>query len=404
MPTRTTPTLTGYLRRLDAGQSLSWADLDPWLDGDEASFAKEGKKLRRGLERKGITIVNLSPNDEQDCYESYGYHAQGSLRADGVAPYEKELGRLPRLNRTGEFRFARRYAFYRSWVGDLLSQQGFEGDRVKQMLIHEDVGNIDWPSRCSASAQQEIRRRLAELMELRNAFLHGTLYIVMTAVHKYRGRGIDTLDLVQEGNVSLYQALEGFDYTRDVRFKTYAEYWVNQAFLKILYNGVRTVRVPVWVQKALKKIRDLQTEIRQKEGREASPDELGAQLDMPGQKVKELIETQRYAISIDAEIGGDEDASRVGDLLHDEDAAPVHEQIEDLPLAERLQEVLADLGERERMILELRFGLGGQEPQTLSEVGKLLKVSAERVRQLQEAALKRLKMPKSKARLEPFMA
>ena len=98
----------------------------------------------------------------------------------------------------------------------------------------------------------------------------------MGAVHKYRGRGIDTLDLVQEGNVSLYQALEGFDWTRDVRFKTYAEYWVNQAFLKILYNGVRTVRVPVWVQKALKKIRDLQTDFRQSKGREASPDELGA--------------------------------------------------------------------------------------------------------------------------------
>ncbi len=403
-PVPKAPTLIGFLRCLAPAEQLSWSDLDPWLDGDEAQFAKDAKRLRRGLDRKDVRITGLQPGQEPDCYESGRYSSQGTLRSDGVGSYEKEIGRLPRLGRSGEFRFARRYSFFRQWVGELLTEQGFAEDRIKQMLTHEDLGEIDWPKGCAKPVQDRIRRRLAELLELRNAFLHGTLYIVMGAVHKYRGRGIDTPDLVQEGNVSLYQALEGFDWARDVRFKTYAEYWVNQAFLKILYNSVRTVRVPVWVQKTLKKIRDLQADFRQSKGREASPDELGALLDIPGPKVKRLLETQRYAISIEAELGGGEDGTCVGDLLSNEDEPGVPEQIVDVPLRERIAEVLEELNERERRILELRFGLDGKEPKTLSEVGKLLKVSAERIRQLQEAALRRLKMSKSRDRLDPFMA
>ncbi len=308
-----TPTLIAFLRRLRPGTGLTWADLDAYLDGSEQSFAKDCRRLWRGLDRKGIRILPLSPGDERDerCYDGY-YHSQSSLRSDGMQAYERELGRLPRLSRIGEFRFARRYSFYRSWLDEVLGDCGFDEPRVKEILLKEDLDKIEWPAKATRKPEriEHAKQRLTELTELRNVYLHGVLYIVMSAVHKYRGRGIETPDLIQEGNVSLYQAFEGFDWRRDVRFKTYAEYWVNQAFLKILYNSVRTVRVPVWVQKALKKIKDLQARVAIAEGRELSNAEIGKELDLPEDKVKDLIATQRYAVSIDAEIGGGEEAGR----------------------------------------------------------------------------------------------
>ena len=201
--------------------------------------------------------------------------------------------------------------------------------------------------------------------------------------------------------MSLFQAIEGFDWRRSVRFKTYAEYWVNQAFLKILYNNVRTVRVPVWVQKQLKKIKDLQKTAMQSRGRPLSAQELGEKLGIPTERVEKLLETKRFAVSLDAKIN-DEEGGRVGDLIEDERILPVEDRVVDIPLRDRLDEVLQELPERERLILNLRYGLDGKSPKTLIEIGEILKVSAERVRQLQEAALKRMKLPRMKKRLQSF--
>ena len=224
----------------------------------------------------------------------------------------------------------------------------------------------------------------------------------MHAVHKSRSLGIDTSDLIQEGNISLFQAIEGFDWRRSVRFKTYAEYWVNQAFLKMLYNHVRTVRVPVWVQKILKKIKDIQAKAVIQTGEELSLEEVGKRLDIPASKVRDLLQTQRYALSLDQELGNEDEGVRMVDIIEDRQALPIPEQVVDVKLSERLGEVMEGLPERERQILELRYGLGGRTPKTLREIGDLLKVSAERVRQLQEVALRKLKLPRIQKRLQPF--
>jgi RNA polymerase sigma factor (sigma-70 family) len=303
---------------------------------------------------------------------------------------------------------ARRYAFAKARLGHALRQAAIPESVVADVISGvraTSAGFEAWDLRrhpgCTAAKLRRIRRSYDELEELRNRYIEGALYLVLKSVHRFAGLGIDSADLVQEGNASLFQAVEGFDWTRDVRFKTYAEYWINQAFLKMLYNNVRTVRIPVWVQKALKKINTLRNRARHATGEELTSEQIGSALGMSAEKVDELLRTNRYAVSIDADLPG-EDGGRIGDLLADGESRAVTELVEDVSLNERLSEVMADLPEREKLILTLRFGLGGREPYTLAQVGELLDVSAERIRQLQEAALRRLQIPRKLRRLETF--
>lgn len=394
-------TWSQFLKGLKRGATLTWRELDPWIDGDAASFSKDVKRLMKALDRHEVGVLR-GASQEAEYDAPYVFHH--GLRGDGAQRYEQELEQLPRLSRVGEFRMARRYEFLRARMAQAFTAIGFADEQVREILLHGLEG-IEWPSKAKRAPKKRefALARLSEVEDLRNAFFEGSLYLVMKGVHKYRKLGIDTLDLVQEGNVSLFQAAEGFDWRRDVRFKTYAEYWINQAFLKMLYNNTRTVRVPVWVQKALKKIKDLQAQAVHKTGRELSASEVGKQLDMPASKVESLLRTQRYSVSLDAEIGGEEGAATMSEMLVDKETRPVHEQVVDVALPDRLAEILDALPERERTILQLRFGLGGKPPMTLSMVGEVLGVSAERVRQLQETALRRLKLPKTRERLAQFV-
>ena len=233
-------------------------------------------------------------------------------------------------------------------------------------------------------------------------YVEGSLYLVLSTVYRYSRLGVDTADLIQEGNASLFQAIEGFDWRRDVRFKTYAAYWVHQAILKVLYNSSRTVRIPIWVQKTLRKIHRLQEQANL-EGRPLTSEEIGARLDMTADRVDNLLQVRRHAVSLDAEFRGGEDGSSLGQLLSDEDQEPVPDQIQEGNLGERLDEVISDLPDREQIILRRRFGLGGTEPETLGDIAVDLGITAERVRQLQNAALHRLKRPRSMDRLKVFV-
>lgn len=383
------------------GATVTWAELDAWIDGDADAFPKQLRRLVKLLDKYELAVAPGAARPEE-FDTPYQFHH--SLRADGALSYERELELLPRLSRIGEFRMARRYEFLRHRMQLAWARVGYDDAALREVLLHGvDAAPLPTKAKRSPAKMREALARLREVEELRNAFFEGSLYLVMKGVHKYRKLGIDTLDLVQEGNISLFQAAEGFDWRRDVRFKTYAEYWINQAFLKMLYNNVRTVRVPVWVQKTLKKIKDLQAEAVNKSGRELSSSEVGRKLDMPAEKVESLLKTQRYAVSLDAEVGGEDGNATVSDLLVDASVRPVHEQVVDVALPDRMAEVLTGLPERERTILELRFGLGGKEPMTLFEVGEILGVSAERVRQLQEGAIQRLKLPKTRERLRQFV-
>jgi DNA-directed RNA polymerase sigma subunit (sigma70/sigma32) len=237
--------------------------------------------------------------------------------------------------------------------------------------------------------------------ELRNLYVEGSLSIVLSTVNRYRGLGVDTADLIQEGNASLFQAIDGFDWRRDVRFRTYAQYWVHQAVLKMLYNSSRTVRVPIWVQKILGKIRRAQEEGR-RAGRELTHAEIAQRIGVSEERVDWVLSTRRYAVSLDAEIAGTDGASLV-QMLPDETLEPIPESIPPGDLREVLAEVMADLPDREQRILRRRFGLDGRDPQTLSEIADDLGITAERVRQLQNAAIGRIKRPGKLRQLQAFV-
>ena len=299
---------------------------------------------------------------------------------------------------------ARRHEFLRTLVLQGLGAAGFDEQGAEEFVgrpareVVAELRSRRAPRSVDLSWLEQI---VGQYEELRNLYVEGALYIVLSTVNRYRGLGVDTADLIQEGNASLFQAIDGFDWRRDVRFRTYAQYWVHQAVLKMLYNSSRTVRVPIWVQKVLGKIRRAQ-EAGRREGRELTHEELGARLGIPAERVQWVLSTRRYAVSLDAETSVGEGGT-LAQALPDTSLVPIPESIPAGDLRQELDEVMADLPPRERGILRRRFGLDGGEPETLGEIAVDLGITAERVRQLQNAALGRIKKPSKLRRLQAFV-
>jgi len=383
---------------LVAGKAVEVPELDRALNVPAEEFQKAVLKTARELRKAGVT-VNVA-----------GYRAQMAVAAKPTGGldlpdvrgsfYHTELRRFPAMDREEEFRMARRYEFLRTVVE-------LELERLSIRDAHDLAGrpasellatvSVTVPER----SQAWLRKAVGQLEELRTLYVEGALHVVLTTVNRYRGLGVDAADLIQEGNASLFQAIEGFDWRRDVRFRTYAQYWVHQAVLKMLYNSARTVRIPIWVQKVLGKIRKLQDEGR-RSGREYSHAEIGERLGLSADKVAWVLGTKRYAVSIDAELSGDEGGS-LAQLLPDESLVSVPDSVPEGDLRESLTEAMQDLPERERLILRRRFGLDGKEPATLGEIASRMGITAERVRQLQNAALGRMKKPAKLQRLRAFV-
>lgn len=388
--------------KLDRGQLVELEQLDSMLDVETDRFAATAARLAREFARSGA-LLNLP-----------GYRERRLLTATPAviadlpdvrgSHYQADLRRVPSMDREEEFRMARRHEFLVRLVESHFVALGLSAAEAKAAA--------HLPAKAAQErAQQQPARRgfdlvwfqrmLGQFEDLRNLYVEGALYIVLGTVNRYRGLGVDTADLIQEGNASLFQAIDGFDWRRDVRFRTYAQYWVHQAVLKMLYNSARTVRVPIWVQKVLGKIRRAQDAGR-REGRELSHAEIGARIGVSAEKVGWVLATRRYAVSLDAEIGN-EDGSSLAQLLPDESLVPVPESIPAGDLREVLDGALADLPEREQRILRRRYGLDGKDPQTLGEIAQELGITAERVRQLQNAALGRMKKPGKLRQLQAFV-
>ncbi len=392
------------VRRL--GSSLALSELDEQLDVPTDRFVRSIERLAKAMlaRRTGVTVppalhTAVGGIDKRTLWPSF---------------YDAQIQRLPRLERADEFAMARRYEFLKLRVRRALEAAGVEAqaavDAVSppRPLVAAEIERL--PRRRRLSLAGEAARRAAigyaeqavrELHELRNLYVEGSLYMVLVTVQRYRGLGVDVVDLVQEGNASLFQAIEGFDWRRDVRFRTYAQFWIQQAILKTLYNASRTVRVPIWVQKALKKIQRVRESSVGPDGTPLSSAEVALRLEMPVERVENLLKVRRYAVSIDQERPGMEGHSLAQEIA-DESLSPVEDTVVEDDLPARLGEAMADLPARERMILNRRYGLDGSEPETLGDIADDLGISAERVRQLQNAAITRLRLPRKMALLKAF--
>jgi RNA polymerase primary sigma factor len=383
-------------------QTVSIESLDQMLDVESDRFAAAVERLGEQFARARAKL------DLAGCRASRVVSDNSAAVADipdlRGSHYQAELRRIAPMDRAEEFRMARRYEFLRSLVQRELQAAGILAAEATELATKPAQHVIEGLQ--SRSLRRGVDRAWFEGMvhqfeELRNLYVEGALYIVLGTVNRYRGLGVDTADLIQEGNQSLFQAIEGFDWRRDVRFRTYAQYWVHQAVLKMLYNSSRTVRVPIWVQKLLGKIRRAQEEGR-REGRDLTSDEIGRRVGVSAEKVEWILATRRYAVSLDAETSPGEGGS-LGQMLPDHSLVPIPESIPPGDLRAALDSAMADLPTREQRILRRRFGLDGEEPQTLGEIATELGITAERVRQLQNAALGRIKKPAKLQRLQAFV-
>ena len=322
------------------------------------------EKLYEELESNGIEIVDDTPVDVSsalpsseegaDDYED-GLTSDGITIDDPVKVYLKEIGRVPLLSPEEETELALK-----------IQAGGPDGEKAKQ--------------------------RLSE----------ANLRLVVSIAKRYVGRGMQFLDLIQEGNLGLIKAVEKFDHTKGFKFSTYATWWIRQAITRAIADQARTIRIPVHMVETINKVKKVSSQLLHEYGHDPSAEEIAERLDMPVDKVREIMRVAQEPVSLETPIGEEED-SHLGDFIPDDDAPVPAEAASQTLLKEQLADVLKTLTPREEKVLRLRFGLEDGRPRTLEEVGKEFNVTRERIRQIEAKALRKLRHPSRSKKLRDFL-
>ena len=345
---------------LDLGKSKGQLSSKEILDvlGDELD-PEQIEKIYDALESNGIEIIedtedlslddlNINENSDDDAEPA----PDGVSIDDPVKIYLKEIGRVPLLS----------------------------PDEEVDLAIRISQGDV------------AAKKRLSE----------ANLRLVVSIAKRYLGRGMQFLDLIQEGNLGLIKAVEKFDHTKGFKFSTYATWWIRQAITRAIADQARTIRIPVHMVETINKVKKVSSQLLHQNGHEPSADDIAAELDMPVDKVREIMRVAQEPVSLETPIGEEED-SHLGDFIPDDDAPAPQDAASHTLLKEQLSDVLSTLTSREEKVLRLRFGLEDGRSRTLEEVGREFNVTRERIRQIEAKALIKLRHPSRSKKLKDFL-
>lgn len=328
--------------------------------------AEQFDKVLEELENQNVDVLRVMELDEDDDDEDIVLTEEDEVDVekidlsvpdgisieDPVRMYLKEIGKVPLLSADDEIELAKRME---------------EGD-------------------------EEAKKRLAE----------ANLRLVVSIAKRYVGRGMLFLDLIQEGNLGLIKAVEKFDYRKGYKFSTYATWWIRQAITRAIADQARTIRIPVHMVETINKLIRVSRQLLQELGREPTPEEIGKEMNMPVERVREILKISQEPVSLETPIGEEED-SHLGDFIPDDNMPVPAEAAASTLLKEQLIDVLETLHERERKVLSLRFGLEDGRARTLEEVGKEFNVTRERIRQIEAKALRKLRHPSRSRKLKDYL-
>jgi RNA polymerase primary sigma factor len=305
--------------------------------------------------------------------------ASAGATADPVKDYLKQIGKVPLLNAEQEVELAKR----------------IEAGLFAEEKLAEGMDGGEAPARLDMEWIAEDGRRA------KNHLLEANLRLVVSLAKRYTGRGMLFLDLIQEGNLGLIRAVEKFDYTKGYKFSTYATWWIRQAITRAIADQARTIRIPVHMVETINKMARVQRQLHQDLGREATPDEIAAEMDLTPDRVAEIQRIAQEPVSLQSPIG--EEDSDLGDFIEDADAVVPIEAAAFIMLQDQLEQILDTLSPREQKIIQLRFGLMDGHPRTLEEVGREFGVTRERIRQIESKTLAKLRHPSRAQMLREYL-
>ncbi|MCG8968426.1 RNA polymerase sigma factor [Streptomyces sp. CL12-4] len=344
-------------------QTQTLAQTDAPADGAEPD-ADTGVLLAMPAQHRAVHDPEPAPADEPPAPTRT---ETGGPSSDLFRQYLREIGRIPLLSAAEEVDLARRVE------AGLFAEEKLRLTPDLDSSLALDLDRIVVMGRLA-------KRRLIE----------ANLRLVVSVAKRYVGRGLTMLDLVQEGNLGLIRAVEKFDYARGYKFSTYATWWIRQAMSRALADQARTIRVPVHVVELINRVVRVQRRMLQERGCEPTPQEVAAHLDLPPERVGEVLRLAQEPVSLHAPVGEEDDVA-LGDLIEDGDATSPVESAAFLLLREHLEAVLSTLGERERKVVQLRYGLVDGRPRTLEEIGRIFGVTRERIRQIESKTLNKLR-------------